>query len=164
MGPPWTLTLSSRLPCPQRKGGWTRRGGQGERSTPPPLGAPPAACPLKRRGAVARDVPLRAASRAYRPTSRARRPCIGGRLGEPGQKPRSVARPCGGFEEEAGPRACRTPAAALVQKAPKTALGRSAAPTQVHRAQCDTGEAPRERRRRCTRTPRRRRRSGWTGP
>lgn len=33
------------------------------------------------------------------------------------------------------PRACRTPAAALVQKAPKTALGRAAAPMQVHQAQ-----------------------------
>ena len=52
------------------------------------------------------------------------------------------------------------PAAALVQKAPKTALGQAAAPTQVHRAQCGTGEAPQERRRGCTRTPRRRRRSG----
>ena len=79
-------------------------------------------------------------------------------------KARSVARPCGGFEEEAGPRACRTPAAALVQKAPKMALGRAAAPTQVHGAQCGTGEAPQERRRGFTRTPRRRRRSGWTGP
>lgn len=50
-------------------------------------------------------------------------------------KARSVARPCGGFEEEAGPRACRTPAAALVQKATKTALGWATAPTQVHQAQ-----------------------------
>lgn len=107
---------------------------------------------------------LRAASRAYRQTSRARRPCIGGRSGNQGKSPRSVAGPCGGFEEEAGPRACRTPAAALVQKAPKTALGRAAAPTQAHQAQCGTGEAPQERRRGCTRTPRRRRRSGWTRP
>ena len=38
-------------------------------------------------------------------------------------------------------RAYRTPAAALVQKTPKTTLGRAAAPTQVHRAQCGTGGA-----------------------
>ena len=120
---------------------------------------------------------LRAASRAYRPASRARRPCLGGRSGEPRQRPRSVARLRGGFcgnrglapadrgEHAARQRPYRSPpAAALVQKAPKTALGRAAAPTQVHGAQCGTGEAPQERRRGCTRTPRRRRRSGWTRP
>ena len=62
------LTLSGGLPRPQRSGSQgrlggcgPRRGGQGERSPPPPLGTPPAACPLKRRGAVARDAQLRAA-------------------------------------------------------------------------------------------------------
>lgn len=92
-------------------------------------------------------------------------------------KARSVARLRGGFCEsrglasaDRGEHAARQrpyrspPAAALVQKAPKTALGRAAAPTQVHGAQCGTGEAPQERRRGCTRTPRRRRRSGWTRP
>ena len=43
--------------------------------------------PPQRSGAVARDAPLRAASRAYRPASRARRPCIGGRSGNPGKSP-----------------------------------------------------------------------------
>lgn len=63
-------------------------------------------------------------------------------------------------------RACRTPAALPIAargrtcpKGPENGLGagscaeRNAAP-----------EAPQERRRGCTRTPRRRRRSGWTGP
>ena len=120
---------------------------------------------------------LRAASRAYRPTSRARRPCIGGRSGEPRQKPCGVARTRENSCEskrlasaDRGEHAARQqpyrspPAAAPVQKAPKTALGRAAAPTQVHQAQCGTEEAPQERRRGCTRTPRRRRRSGWTRP
>lgn len=49
-------------------------------------------------------------------------------------------------------------------KGPENGLGRAAAPTQVHGSQCGTGEAPQERRRGCTRTTRRRRRSGWTGP
>lgn len=89
--------------------------------------------------------------------------------GNPGKSPQRYEAPrrlCRGSRTHAGRsrRACRTPATALVQKAPKTALGRAAAPTQVHRAQCGTGEAPQERRRGCTRTPRRRHRSGWTGP
>ena len=115
------MPLVQREPEPPRQT-QTRRGGQGERSPPPPLDeTPPAAWPLKRRGAVARDAPLRAAratphripgdigsspairwgcrpsrafanpalrtaSWAYRPTSRARRPCIGGRSGKPRQK------------------------------------------------------------------------------
>lgn len=91
-------------------------------------------------------------------------------IGEPRQNPlqrcKAPQRLCGGSRTRVGKsrRACRTPAAALVQKAPKTTLGRAAAPTQVRGAQCGTGEAPQERRRGCTRTPRRRRRSGWTRP
>ena len=81
-----------------------------------------------------------AASQAYRPTSRARMPCIGGRSGGPGKSPQRCKAPrrlCGGsrIRVDRSQRACRTPAAALVQKAPKTALGWAAAPTQVHRAQ-----------------------------
>lgn len=88
----------------------------------------------------------------------------------PAQAPRGCCGSRGLASADRGEHAARRrpyrspPAAALVQKAPKTALGRAAAPTQVHRAQCGTGEAPRERRRGCTRTPRRRRRSGWTRP
>lgn len=84
--------------------------------------------------------PERAASRAYRPASRARRPCIGGRSGNPGKSPQRC-KALRRLLREQGTRAgrsrqaCRTPAAALVQKAPKTALGRAAAPTQVHQAQ-----------------------------
>lgn len=55
----------------------TRRGAQGERSPPPPLGTPPAACPLKRRGAVARDAPLRAA-RATSPQNSGRHRIVAG--------------------------------------------------------------------------------------
>lgn len=84
--------------------------------------------------------PERAASRAYRPASRARRPCIGGRSGNPGKSPQRC-KALRRFLREQGTRAGRsrrarrTPAAVLVQKAPKTALGRAAAPTQVHQAQ-----------------------------
>lgn len=131
-----------------------RRGGQGEQSTPPPLGTPPAACPLKRRGAVARDAPLRAA-RATSPQNSARHRIVAGNsvgmpalasLRESGtprripgisaSKPSKEAlhrRPIGGTQAKAprrlcegnrthigrSPRACRTPAAALAQKAPK---------------------------------------------
>lgn len=82
------------------------------------------------------------------------------------QRCKAPRRLCGGSRTrvDRSQQVCRTPAAALVQKAPKTALGRAAAPTQVQGAQCGTGETPRERRRRCTRTPRRRRRSGWMRP
>ena len=183
----------------------TRRGAQGERSPPPPLGTPPAACPLKApRGCC----PGRAAARRtrnipteFRATS-ARLRQFGGDAGPrgPSRIRRSAPRPghIGRQAEQGGlasatdqgtqakalqrckasrkllreqrtragrsRRACGTPAAALVQKASKTAMGRAAAPTQVHGAQCGTGEAPQERRRGCTRTPRRRRRSGWTRP
>lgn len=82
-----------------------------------------------------RGLALHAASRAYRPTSRARMSCIDGRSG--GQaKAHSVAKLRGGFAEEAGFASTdRSEHVALVQKAPKTALGWAAAPTQVHQAQ-----------------------------
>lgn len=175
--------LSNGLPCPQRKGGWTRRGGQGERSPPPPFGTPPATCPLKRRGAVARDAPLRAA-RATSPQNSGRHRLVAGNsvgmpalaglresgaphrlpgisadkpskealhrrpIGETQAKAHSVARLRRSFCQNGGlasanrgeyaarQRPYRSPpAATLVQKAPKTALGRAAAPTQVHGAQ-----------------------------
>ena len=57
----------------------------------------------------------------------------------------------------------RTPAAALVQKAQKRPWD-----GQLRRRKCTkrnaAPKAPQERRRGCTRTPRRRRRSGWTRP
>ena len=69
-------------------------------------------------------------------------------IGETQAKARSVARLCRSFCEngglasaDRGEHAARQrpyrspPAAVLVQKAPKTALGRAAAPTQVHGAQ-----------------------------
>ncbi len=205
------MPLAQREPEPPRQTR-TRRGGHGERSPPPPLGTPPAACPLKRRGAVARDAPRRAA-RATSPQNPERHRIVAGNsvgmpalaglresgaprrvpgisadkpskealhrrpIGETQAKARSAARPRRSFCENGGlasadrgehaarQRSYRSPpAAALVQKATKTALGRAAAPTQVQGAQCGTGEAPQERRRRCTRTPRRRRRSGWMRP
>lgn len=112
---------------------------------------------------------LRAASRAYRPASRARRPCIGGRSGKPRQKPAALQGPAEALRRmqdshrqiaASAPHACGR----ACPKGPENGLRAGAAPTQVHGAQCGTEEAPQERRRGCTRTPRRRRRSGWTGP
>lgn len=125
-----------------------------------PAQAPRGCCPGR---AAARHVPGISAGKPSKGLASA------ADRGNPGKSPQRCEAPrrlCGGSRTRAGRsrRACRTPATALVQKAPKTALGRAAAPTQVHRAQCGTGEAPQERRRGCTRTPRRRRRSGWTGP
>lgn len=112
---------------------------------------------------------LRAASRAYRPTSRARGPCIGGRSREPRQKPRSVARPCGDFCEnrglapaDRGEHVAR-PRPHLSKRPRKRPWG-----GRLRRRKCTERNAapqvPQERRRGCTRTPRRRRRSGWIRP
>lgn len=206
------MALSSRLPCPQRRGGWTRRGGQGERSPPPPLGTPPAACPLKRRGAVARDAPLRAA-RATSPQNSGRHRLVAGNsagmpalagLRESGaarrvpgisaDKPSKEAlhrRPIGETQAKA-PQRCKTPRKLLRER--RTRVGRSrracrtpaALPIAARGRACPKGpenglragscadasapraiaapDAPQERRQGCTRTPRRRRRSGWTRP
>lgn len=166
----------------------------------------------KRRGAVARDAPLRAARATSPQNSGRHRPVAGNSVGMPALaglresgaprripgisagKPSKEAlhrRPIGETQAKAlrrckvprkllreqktrvgrSRRACRTPAvlsiAARGRTCPKgheNGLGTGAAPTQVHGAQCGTEEAPQERRRGCTRTPRRRRRSGWTGP
>lgn len=74
---------------------------------------------------------------------------IGGTQAKAPQRCKAQRRLCGGSRTRAsadcGEHAARRrpyrspPAAALVQKAPKTALGRAAAPTQAHRAQCGTG-------------------------
>ena len=62
---------------------------------------------------------LRAASRTYRPTSRARRPCIGDQSGNPGKSPQRCKAPrrlCRGSRTrvDRSQQVCRTPAAALV--------------------------------------------------
>ena len=100
IGPPPVPPARRKQEPPRRVR--TRRGGQGERSPPPPLGTPPAACPLKApRGCC----PGRAAARrvpgisAGKPSKEA---LHRGRSGEPRQRPRSVARPNGGFAEGAG--------------------------------------------------------------
>ena len=165
IGPPPVPPARRKQEPPRRVR--TRRGGQGERSPPPPLGTPPAACPLKApRGCC----PGRAAARRACGPSRIRRPAprpghigrqaeqgglasgpIGGTQAKAPQRCKAQRRLCGGSRTRAsadcGEHAARRrpyrspPAAALVQKAPKTALGRAAAPTQAHRAQCGTGRA-----------------------
>ena len=82
-GPTLDVGVIEPPPVPQRSGGWTRRGGQGERSPPPPLGTPPAACPLKRRGAVARYAPPRAARATFSQNSGRHRPTTGNSVGMP---------------------------------------------------------------------------------
>lgn len=211
--------LSNGLPCPQRSRSRSRLG----ESEPAEAakGSAPRLLPLephrpharsKRRGAVARDAPLRAARATSPQNSGRHRPVAGNSAGMPAlaglresgaprrlpgisaDKPSKEAlhrRPIGGTQAKAlqrrkaprkllreqrtragrSRRACRTPAALSIAardracpKGPENGLGTGAAPTQVHGAQCGTEEAPQERRRGCTRTPRRRRRSGWTGP
>ena len=164
MGPPWTLTLSSRLPCPQRKGGWTRRGGQGSVPRLLPLG------PHRPHARSSAAGLLPETCRCAPPPGHIGRQAEQGGLasaadwGNPGKSPTALQGPAEASRRKQGREHAARPRPHLSKRPPKTALGRAAAPTQVHRAQCDTGEAPRERRRRCTRTPRRRRRSGWTGP
>ena len=102
---------------------------------------------------------LRAASRAYRQTSRARRPCIGGRSEKPRQRLRSVARSRGGFCESRGlasdksRRACRTPAAPPIAargrtcpKGPENGLGTGSCAYASAQSAIAAPDAPQERR------------------
>ena len=120
---------------------------------------------------------LRAASRAYRQTSRARRPCIGGRSGKPRQKPaasQGSAEAFAGTEDSRRQIAASMPhASGPIDRRPRPRLSKRPRKRpwdgQLRRRKCtkrncDAGEAPQERRRGCTRTPRRRRRSGWMRP
>ena len=169
ISPPWALTLSGGLPCPQRSGGRTSpRRPRGALPASSPFRTPPAACPLKRRGAVARDAPLRAASRAYRPTSRARRSCVGGRSGKPRQKPAASQGPAEAFARTEDSRrqiaASMPHASGPIDRRPRPHLSKRPRKRpwdgQLRRRKCTkrncgAGEAPQERRRGCTRTPRR---------
>lgn len=179
---------------------------------PPPLGTPLAACPLKRRGAVARDALLRAA-RATSPQNSGRHRLVAGNsvgmpalagLRESGaarrlqgisaDKPSKEAlhrRPIGRTQAKApqrckapqkllrerrtrvgrSQRACRTPSAPPIAargrtcpKGPENGLGAGSCVAASARSAIAAPNAPQERRQACTRTPRRRRRSGWTGP
>lgn len=172
ISPPWTLTLSGGLPCPQRSGGRTPPRRPRE-ALPAPLGTPPGACPLKRRGAVARDAP--------HPGHSGRQAEQGGLAsaadwGNPGKSPQRRKAPQKLLRERRthvgrSRRACRTPAAPSIAargracpKGPENGLGAgSCADASAPNAIAAT-DAPQERRRGCTRTPRRRRRSGWTRP
>lgn len=111
---------------------------------------------------------LRAASRAYRPTSRARGLASAADRGTQA-KARSVARLRGSFCEsrglapaDRGEHAAR-PRARLSKRPRKRPWD-----GQLRRRKCAESnaapEAPQERRRGCTRTPRRRRCSGWMRP
>ena len=119
---------------------------------------------------------LRTASRAYRQTSRARRPCIGGRSGKPRQKPTASQGPAEAFARTEDSRrqiaASMPHASGPTDRRPRPRLSKRPRKRpwggQLRRRKCTernaAPEAPQERRRGCTRTPRRRRRSGWTRP
>ena len=200
---PPPVPLAQREPEPPRQTR-TRRGGQGERSPPPPLGTPPAACPLKRRGAVARDAPLRAA-RTTSPQNSGRHRLVAGNsvvipalaglresgaphrlpgisagkpskkalhrqpIGETQAKARSVARLRRSFCQNGGLASANRDEHAARQRQHLSKRARKRPwDGQLRRRKCTKSnaapEAPQERRRGCTRTPRRRRRSGWTRP
>ena len=175
-GPTWTL--SSRLPCPQRSGGRTRRGGQEERSTP--LRATSA-----RRRQFGGDAGPRGPSRirrsAPRPGHIDRQAEQGGLAsaadrGNPGKSPQRRKVPQKLLRERRtrvgkSRQACRTPAALSIAargrtcpKGPENGLRAGSCADASAPSAIAAPEAPQERRRGCTRTPRRRRRSGWTGP
>ena len=119
---------------------------------------------------------LRAASRAYRPTSRARRPCIDGRSREPRQKPTASQGSAEAFARTEDSRrqiaASMPHASGPTDRRPRPHLSKRRRKRpwggQLRRRKCTernaAPKAPQERRRGCTRTPRRRRRSGWTRP
>lgn len=119
---------------------------------------------------------LRAASRAYRPTSRARRPCIGDRSGNPGKSPTALQGFAEAFARAEDSRrqiaASMPHASGPIDRRPRPHLSKRPRKRpwdgQLRRRKCTkrnaAPKAPQERRRGCTRTPRRRRRSGWTRP
>ena len=213
-GPPWTLALPSRLPCPQRSGSRNRLGGSG--TTEAAKGRAPRLLPLEPHRPHARSsaagllpgtrrcapharhphrIPggigsspairwgcrpsrafanpaLRTASRAYRQTSRARRPCIGGRSGKPRQKPTASQGSAEAFARTEDLRrqiaASMPHASGPINRCPRPHLSKRPRKRpwdgQLRRRKCTkrnaAPKAPQERRRGCTRTPRRRRRSG----
>ena len=165
-GPTWTL--SSRLPCPQRSGGRTRRGGQEERSTP--LRATSA-----RRRQFGGDAGPRGPSRirrsAPRPGHIDRQAEQGGLAsaadrGNPGKNTKALQR-CKALRRlRGGSTAASMPHARgrACPKGPENGLRAGSCADASAPSAIAAPEAPQERRRGCTRTPRRRRRSGWTGP
>ena len=131
--------------------------------------APRGCCPGR---AAAR----RTASRTYRRTSRARRPCIGGRSGKPRQKPTASQGSAEAFARTEDSRrqiaASMPHASGPIDRRPRPRLSKRPRKRpwdgQLRRRKCTkrnaAPKAPQERRRGCTRTPRRRRRSGWMRP
>lgn len=113
---------------------------------------------------------LRAASRACRQTSRARRPCIGGRSGKPGQKPAALQGSAEAFARTEDSRrqiaASMPHASGPTDRRPRPHLSKMPRKRpwdgKLRRRKCKkrnaAPQAPQERRRGCTRTPRRRRR------
>lgn len=205
----WRYRTASRAPSAEVAGPAEAAKGSAPASSP---WTPLAACPLKRRGAVARDALLRAA-RATSPQNSGRHRLVAGNsvgmpalagLRESGaarrlqgisaDKPSKEAlhrRPIGRTQAKApqrckapqkllrerrtrvgrSQRACRTPSAPPIAargrtcpKGPENGLGAGSCVAASARSAIAAPNAPQERRQACTRTPRRRRRSGWTGP
>ena len=145
-----------------------------------PRGALPASSPWNPTGRMPAQAPRgccpgrtaarRTASRAYRQTSRARRPCIGGRSGKPGQKPAALQGSAEAFARTEDSRrqiaASMPHASGPTDRRPRPHLSKMPRKRpwdgKLRRRKCKkrnaAPQAPQERRRGCTRTPRRRRR------
>ena len=121
---------------------------------------------------------LRAASRAYRQTSRARGLASAADRGNPGKGPaasQGSAEAFAGTEDSRRQITASMPhASGPTDRRPRPHLskrprkrpwdGQLSRERKCTKRNCGAGEAPQERRRGCTRTPRKRRRSGWMRP
>lgn len=165
-GPTLDVIEPPPVPPAQRRPDPPRRPRGALHTSPGDISSSPAIRRGRRPSRAFANPALRAASRAYRQTSRARRPCIGSRSGKPRQNTKAMQR-CKALRRlRGGSTAASMPHARgrACPKGPENGLRAGSCADASAPSAIAAPEAPQERRRGCTRTPRRRRRSGWTGP